>query len=81
MSGLRTQPITVGQAEETAEPQVSVSRYHTLSSHDVANPLGRKADFLGQAVPANAQWLKELLKKELARGNGLEFAHMSFFQW
>jgi hypothetical protein len=80
MGSLRTQPITVGQTEETAEPQVSVSRDHTLSSHDVTNPLGRNADFLGQAVPTNSQWLQELLKKKLARGNGLEFAHMSFFQ-
>jgi hypothetical protein len=81
MSGLRTQPITVGQTEETAEPQVSVSRDHALSSHDVTNSLGRNADFLRQTVPTNAQWLQELLKKELAGGNRLEFAHMSFFEW
>jgi|APLak6261659701_1056019.scaffolds.fasta_scaffold04444_4 hypothetical protein len=68
MSGLRTQPITVGQTEEMAEPQVSVSRDHALSSHDVTNPLGRNADFLGQAIPTNAQWLQELLKKEARRG-------------
>jgi hypothetical protein len=81
MSGLRTQPITVGQTEETAEPQVSVSRDHTLSSHDGTNPLGRNADLLGQAIPTNPQWLQKLLKKKLAGGNRLEFTHMSFFQW
>lgn len=79
MSGLRAQPITVGQAKETTEPQIGVGRDRTLSSDDVSNALRRNPDFLGQTVLTNAHGLKELLQQELAKGHKLELAHIYVF--
>lgn len=76
IGGLRTQPIAVGQAEETAKPQISISSDPSLPRHNVANTLGWNANFFRQAILANAHGLKELLQEEFARGDGLEFSHM-----
>lgn len=76
MGGLRTQPITVGQAEEAAKPQISISSDPPLPRHNLSNTLGRNADFFRQTILANAHGLEELLQEEFARGDGLEFSHM-----
>ncbi len=79
IGGLRTQPIAVGQAEEAAKPQISISSDPPLPCHNVSNTLGRNADFFSQAILANAHGLKELLQEEFARGDGLKFSHMYLY--
>jgi hypothetical protein len=72
---LCSQPIPVGQTQETAKSQISVCSNRTLSSHDISNPLGWDADLFGQAVPTDAHGFEELLQKELAWSNRLELVH------
>jgi hypothetical protein len=73
---LRTKPISVGQAKETAETKISVSRDGPPAGHNVSDALRRDRNFLGQAVLRDAHGLQELLRKKFTGGDGAELAHI-----
>src|SRR5262245_6321877 len=75
MRRLRAQPVTVRQPEESTQAKIGIGRHRALSRDDVADPLRRHADLLGEPVLRDAHRLEELLQKELAGCYGLEFAH------
>ena len=49
MGRLRAQPIAVGKTEKPAQAQIGVGRDGPPAGHDLADALGRDANFLGQA--------------------------------
>ena len=79
MSGLSTKPITVGQTEEAAEPQISISSDAAFPRDNISNALGRNIDFLCQTILANTHGFEKLLQEEVTGGDRIEFSHMSLF--
>ena len=76
ISSLRTKPITVGQTEEAAKPQISISSDAALSRDDISNTLGRNIDFLCQSILAYTHGFKKLLQEEFTGSDRFEFSHM-----
>ncbi len=74
---LGTQPVPVGKAEETAQPQVGIGRNGTFARHDVADALRGHADLLCQTILADPHGLQKLFQQEFTGCYQFELAHLS----
>ena len=63
---LGTKPIAIREPEETAQPQVRISRDGAPTGDDLADALCGHADLLREPVPRYAHGQQELLKQWLA---------------
>ena len=77
ISRLSSKPISVGQPEKAAEPQIRISSDAALSRDNISHTLGGNIDFLCQAILANTHGFEKLLQKEFTGGNRFKFTHMS----
>jgi len=68
--GLQADPELVGHTEVAGQAQPGIRRHGAMASDDLADPVLRHADRLGQAVPGDAQGLQEFVHQDLA-GSGV----------
>lgn len=73
--GLSAQPIAVGQAEKTAQPQIRIGCHRAFPRNDFTDALRRNADLLGKAIPADSHRLQKLLKQNFPRRYGFKLFH------
>jgi hypothetical protein len=68
------------EPEEPAEAQVRDRGDGAAAGDDLADALGRNADFAGQPVLRDAQRQEKLLAQQLSGRHGLEAGHASLLQ-
>ena len=71
VGGLRAKPVSVGQTEKSAQPQIGIRRYRPFSTDNLADALGRYADFLGQPILAQPHGFQEFFRQDFSWGYGI----------
>lgn len=72
-TSLASQPVTISKAEELAKPKIRVGRDAATAGHDFTDALRWHADFLGQAIVADAHGQKKLFAQNLSGMYGGKF--------
>ena len=67
---LRSQPVSVGKAEESTQAEIDIRRDGTLAKHHSIDALLRYASFLRQALLGDSHRNKKLLHQKLSWGYG-----------
>src|SRR5229473_1681637 len=75
VSCLGSQPVALGQAEESAQAKVRIGRDSSFACHDLADSLGRYADLFGKTVLGDGHRNEKLIAEQLARCHGFESLH------